>query len=360
MADGVFLLVEGADPIPVDDGAVVLVGRGQEALLALEDKSVSRRHCAFTRSGLTLSVRDLGSKTGTLVNGAKVAEVALSDGDAVTVGPFTIQIKVGAAPAAPSPPPQPLGKISEILGAGAEADALGKKLGLVAAALAPAALAPAALAPPAPSPASAPPPGTGRLAPPAREAAPAPPPMAPPTLIAPAPAGAPARGPGGPPTMRSPGGPAQPTPAPKRPAPPKAPSGERTTERSLQPLAAAPKAAPPPKKPAPPKAAPKAAAPPPPPPGRTLVLCRDDAPPVPIKPGTVYTIGRQEGCEVRLEYHDVSRRHAEVRWTPEGLSFTDLGSLNKLVVGDARLDAAVIPPGGRIGIGPVELWVEQV
>jgi len=64
-----------------------LIGRSQKCHLCAGSSSVSRRHCAITRSGTTVSIKDLGSRNGTLVNGQKITgEVELASGDEIAVG----------------------------------------------------------------------------------------------------------------------------------------------------------------------------------------------------------------------------------------------------------------------------------
>jgi len=68
-------------------GAVV--GRGTEADLRINDPGISRRHAQFrVTSGRlpTVSVADLGSTNGTVVNGHRVGEAELSDGSTVRLG----------------------------------------------------------------------------------------------------------------------------------------------------------------------------------------------------------------------------------------------------------------------------------
>lgn len=55
-------------------------------------RNVSRRHAQVTRGDGSFSVRDLGSKIGTLVNGEPLGERSeeLSDGDTITIGDVTL------------------------------------------------------------------------------------------------------------------------------------------------------------------------------------------------------------------------------------------------------------------------------
>jgi hypothetical protein len=68
----------------------VVVGRGSEADLRINDPGVSRRHAEFRVSGgrgaPSVSVADLGSTNGTLVDGRRVTEAQLEDGSTVRVG----------------------------------------------------------------------------------------------------------------------------------------------------------------------------------------------------------------------------------------------------------------------------------
>lgn len=65
----------------------LVVGRSPSCGLVLADSRVSRRHCAFSISGTTLYLRDLGSANGTWRNGRRIeGVVGLRDGDVLEVG----------------------------------------------------------------------------------------------------------------------------------------------------------------------------------------------------------------------------------------------------------------------------------
>jgi serine/threonine protein kinase len=49
------------------------IGRGEGDLLISEDRTLSRRHAAITRSGSGFSIRDLGTSNGTYLNGRRLA-----------------------------------------------------------------------------------------------------------------------------------------------------------------------------------------------------------------------------------------------------------------------------------------------
>lgn len=64
----------------------VLVGRSQEADLAIPHKSVSREHCRIWRDGDDYRIRDLGATNRTRVNDDAIDESVLADGDHIVVG----------------------------------------------------------------------------------------------------------------------------------------------------------------------------------------------------------------------------------------------------------------------------------
>ncbi len=72
-----------------------LIGRSSKCHLCAGSTAVSRKHCVISRSGTKISIKDLGSRNGTLVNGEKIAgEVELSSGDEVTVGPLRFLLTI--------------------------------------------------------------------------------------------------------------------------------------------------------------------------------------------------------------------------------------------------------------------------
>ncbi|MCC7138010.1 MAG: FHA domain-containing protein [Planctomycetes bacterium] len=71
--------------------ARVVVGRGAECDLALDNPVVSRAHAELRKEGEAWSVVDLGSTNGTFVNGERVlAPRPLAAGDVVSVGPYAL------------------------------------------------------------------------------------------------------------------------------------------------------------------------------------------------------------------------------------------------------------------------------
>ncbi len=79
----------------------LVIGRGSEADVRINDPGVSRRHVEFQvaasgETGLDLSVRDLGSTNGMLVDGHKMARASLRDGSTVRIGNTTMLVRLGS------------------------------------------------------------------------------------------------------------------------------------------------------------------------------------------------------------------------------------------------------------------------
>ena len=76
----------------------VIVGRDEACDLRLQDRLVSRRHAIFSRteSG-SVSVRDLNSSNGTVVNGRDLrgAEATVVGDTRVELGPYVILVSPG-------------------------------------------------------------------------------------------------------------------------------------------------------------------------------------------------------------------------------------------------------------------------
>jgi hypothetical protein len=78
--------------------ASLVVGRGTDADLRINDPGVSRRHVEFRMRGddrgPQIEVHDLGSTNGMLVNGHKMGSAALDDRSEVRIGNTTITVRV--------------------------------------------------------------------------------------------------------------------------------------------------------------------------------------------------------------------------------------------------------------------------
>ncbi len=66
---------------------VTIVGRGEGCQLVLDDPLISRRHACFVVDEREVTLKDLGSTNGVLVNGARVDELqVVVPGDQITLG----------------------------------------------------------------------------------------------------------------------------------------------------------------------------------------------------------------------------------------------------------------------------------
>jgi predicted component of type VI protein secretion system len=117
------------------------IGRGETCHLRPNSEQVSREHAEFTIGGDTVSVRDLGSRNGTLVNGkAATGETRLKDRDLVQVGPLTFAVSIAevaapaakAAPAAPAPAAKAKASPDDVSGDEIDSWLLGENAGAAA------------------------------------------------------------------------------------------------------------------------------------------------------------------------------------------------------------------------------------
>ncbi|MGN6378119.1 MAG: FhaA domain-containing protein [Gaiellales bacterium] len=67
-------------------GHVTSIGRSSDCTIVLSDPNVSRRHAEIRHIGEGYSLIDLGSTNGTEVNGQRIVETALMNGDVINVG----------------------------------------------------------------------------------------------------------------------------------------------------------------------------------------------------------------------------------------------------------------------------------
>ncbi|MGH7270868.1 MAG: GGDEF domain-containing protein [Polyangiaceae bacterium] len=72
------------------DRAETIIGRATDATLRLEDDGLSRRHARITQVGVEVTIEDLKSANGTLVNGQRIAMAPLHDGDKIQMGSITV------------------------------------------------------------------------------------------------------------------------------------------------------------------------------------------------------------------------------------------------------------------------------
>ena len=78
---------------PISLGGLV-VGRGTDADLRINDPGVSRRHIEFRQTDKHVEVHDLGSTNGMLVNGQRMTSSLLDDGTVVRIGSTDLVVRI--------------------------------------------------------------------------------------------------------------------------------------------------------------------------------------------------------------------------------------------------------------------------
>jgi DNA-binding winged helix-turn-helix (wHTH) protein len=89
-----YRLVWGRREIALDPGNN-LIGRDREAVVWIDDESVSRHHARILIGDEGVSIEDLASKNGTYVGGKRIQKPApLTDRDVIRIGPATLTLRV--------------------------------------------------------------------------------------------------------------------------------------------------------------------------------------------------------------------------------------------------------------------------
>src|SRR5687767_3940796 len=85
---------DNADVRAIDAGAKLVLGRGDDADVVVDDTRASRRHVELSLRDGRLYVKDLGSRNGTRVGTAvlKSEERAVVRGDEIVVGPARVTV----------------------------------------------------------------------------------------------------------------------------------------------------------------------------------------------------------------------------------------------------------------------------
>jgi hypothetical protein len=81
-------------------GAVNGIGRSEDNQICLLNPGISRIHAVIKAVPGGYSITDLGSQNGTFVNGQRVTEKALTDGDTIDVGSVQFVFRMPWAPSA--------------------------------------------------------------------------------------------------------------------------------------------------------------------------------------------------------------------------------------------------------------------
>ena len=79
-----------------------------------------------------------------------------------------------------------------------------------------------------------------------------------------------------------------------------------------------------------------------------------------LPPGRVLILGRGTACDLPVYDPTISRRHAELTATPDGVELRDLDSSNGITVNGRRSAGATLHPGDTVAFGKVEFRLEAV
>ena len=82
---------------PLPDTTTV-IGRRHDCDLCIPLKTVSRRHCQLNQNKEAVTIRDLGSRGGTYLNGKRINESALKPGDYIRIGPLIFLLQIDGEP----------------------------------------------------------------------------------------------------------------------------------------------------------------------------------------------------------------------------------------------------------------------
>ena len=77
------------------DREEILVGRGSDCQIQIKDPKVSRKHAKIKVKTGQLTIEDLGSSHGVLINGERVNDSQLKDGDSLQIGDSYLQVELG-------------------------------------------------------------------------------------------------------------------------------------------------------------------------------------------------------------------------------------------------------------------------
>ena len=75
------------------DQAVTRLGRGMTATVPLDDPTVSRRHALVVQRGDEIVLCDDRSTNGTWLNGERILEAVLADGDLIQLGAVRLHFR---------------------------------------------------------------------------------------------------------------------------------------------------------------------------------------------------------------------------------------------------------------------------
>jgi predicted component of type VI protein secretion system len=72
----------------------IIIGRSAQVTMPLPDVNLSRQHCSVTATAQGYVLSDLKSTNGTLLNGKKISQILLREGDRITIGETDLEFRV--------------------------------------------------------------------------------------------------------------------------------------------------------------------------------------------------------------------------------------------------------------------------
>ena len=79
-----------------------------------------------------------------------------------------------------------------------------------------------------------------------------------------------------------------------------------------------------------------------------------------LRPKTTMVVGRAVNSDCAVVDATVSRRHAELAVTNEGIQLKDLGSSNGTFVNGVKVDGYFVAPGDTVTFGKVAFELERI
>lgn len=84
---------------PLKTDKQIVIGRSSELDMVLVEDMVSRKHAKIVVSGGKITIEDLGSTNGTFVNGEKIKQARLKEGDRILIGTSILKLVLQGADA---------------------------------------------------------------------------------------------------------------------------------------------------------------------------------------------------------------------------------------------------------------------
>jgi DNA-binding winged helix-turn-helix (wHTH) protein len=101
-SDWMCWLVRGERCVPLGDGEH-LIGRDATSIVAIDSRTVSRRHALLRVKGERAVLTDLGSRNGTCVRGTRIGSpTPLANGDEIRIGAVVLAFRAAASGSLPT------------------------------------------------------------------------------------------------------------------------------------------------------------------------------------------------------------------------------------------------------------------